>query len=409
MSRLSRAALVALVLGAASGALGACQALAGIEDRTYVPGDGGDADAAPSQQCKSYCELAKSLCLSPNQLYANNDVCLHTCALMDPGDVNEPAGNTVACRANQLQLAQSTNEPGTLPDYCAKAGPGGNNGPCGSNCESYCQLYALACKADQSQLTDAQYDQKKCVAKCAGLADTGTFDSTINHGGDTVQCRLVHTSTSTVNPTEHCVHAQLQAQGQATPPGPCLDDASVTQPDCDSYCKLETTECQGANQIYESVSQCKAVCQALPLGSITDIKENSIGCRKYHSYNALVDPDTHCSHTGPGGDGHCGSSAAAGTSAVTGNCESYCILLEQACGAGVAGLAAPATFQGNFKNQAACQKACGSLDGAGPNSHYTVAPLPAGNTVQCRLLHVSRALSLPIVECSAALGGAPCD
>jgi hypothetical protein len=85
------------------------------------------------------------------------------------------------------------------------------------------------------------------------------------------------------------------------------------------------------------------------------------------------------------------------------------LLLAKACGSTVPGLDVLDTFQGKFHNQSACQDACNQLDGAAANSGYTVEPLPEGNTVQCRLLHVSRALSKPIDECSAALGGAPCN
>ena len=405
MSRLTRFSLVTLVLGLVSGALGACQALAGIEDRTFDPADGPDAGTA--QQCRDYCALAKEVCVGTNTLYASDENCLAVCALLPPGEKNEPKGNTVACRANQLGLAKQTNEPNTIPDYCTKASPAGN-GTCGSSCESYCSLYAAACHVDQPQLSSAQYDQPTCIAKCKGLADTKTFDVNANYSGDTLQCRLVHTSAATTNPKEHCVHAQLQAQAQAMPQGPCIDPPDTT-PDCDSYCQLEMTECAGDNKIFESLAQCKDVCNALPKGAASDIKENSVGCRKYHSYNALVDPDTHCAHTGPGGDGHCGSSLAPAKGVVTGNCESYCILLAKACASGIAGLDTPNTFAGSFASQAACQAACVDLDGAGPNSGYTVNPAPEGKTVQCRLLHASRALSKPLDECGAALGGAPCD
>lgn len=402
MSRLIRPLRALFALSAALGALCACQALAGIEDRTF---DG----AGASQACKQYCAMADSVCQSPSKLYANQDVCLATCSLMSPGDANEPTGNTntVACRVHQLQLAQQTDEPATRPDYCAAAGPGGN-GTCGSNCESYCQLYEAACHADQPQLTSAQYDLDTCVGKCKGLLDKGTFDAIEDHGGDSVQCRLVHTSTSTLDPSEHCVHAQLQAQAHATPPGPCIDDPTTTDPDCNSYCHLEMAECTGMNATYESLAQCKAVCAALPQGTVEDTTENTLGCRKYHSYNALVDPDGHCSHTGPGGDGHCGSSVQP-TDGVTGNCESYCILLEHACNARTPGLGTADTFEANHESLAACQEACGNVTGAKPNSHYSIDPLPAGDTLQCRLLHVSRALTKPVAECSAALGGAPCN
>ena len=410
MSRLTRFSLVAVLLCAVSAALGACQALAGIEDRTFDGNDGGDTDAGTSAQCEKYCQLAQDVCGGENALYADDKTCKGICALLPPGQDIEPTGNTVACRVKQLEVAQQVTpgEPATLPDYCAKAGPGGN-GTCGSNCESYCLLYAGACKENQPQLGTVQYDQDTCISKCEGLADKRTFDWMSDYEGDTLQCRLAHTSSATIDPAEHCVHAQLQAQAQAKPPGPCIDDPKKVMPDCTSYCQLEMTECQGDEKIYESLAQCKAVCNALPKGSVADIKENTVGCRKYHSYNALVDAPTHCPHTGPGGDGHCGSTDAPGPDKVTGNCESYCILLAAACDSSKPGLDAADSFQGKFASQAACQEACGEIDGAAPNSGYTLATLPEGDNLQCRLLHVSRALSDAINECSSALGGAPCN
>lgn len=408
MNRLARFSFVALILGSVSSGLGACQSLAGIEDRRFDGADSGD--SMPSAACEEYCALAESVCDGTNRLYASHENCVSICALLPVGDPNEPTGNTVACRSNQLSVAKRVilGEPQTLPDYCAKAGPGGN-GSCGSNCESYCLLYKAACQADQPGLDKVQYDADICQAKCKGLADTRTFSADANYQGDTLQCRLVHTSAATTKPQDHCVHAQLQAQTQATPPGPCIDDSDLVTPDCASYCQLEMAECEGANKVYESLAQCKAVCAALPLGAVSDVSQNSVGCRKYHSYNALVDPETHCPHTGPGGDGHCGSSAKPGVERVTGNCESYCILLQAACSMGTPGLDAAASFEGTFPSEAACQEACGELDGAGPNSGYAVSPPPVGATVQCRLLHVSRALSKPLTECAAALGGAPCQ
>ena len=121
-----------------------------------------------------------------------------------------------------------------------------------------------------------------------------------------------------------------------------------------------------------------------------------------------MDPDTHCPHTGPGGDGHCGSNALPATG-DTGNCDSYCLLAAKACTV----TASPTdnfttTFPGG---QTDCLSQCVKLSGAGPSLPYSVAPamLPKGNTLQCRLLHVSRALTTPTADCAAALGAAPCQ
>ena len=402
MSQLTRFGMAALLFVGAAASLGACQSLAGIEDRTY---DGNQ----PSAQCTEYCKLADDVCGADHPIYTDPKTCFATCALLPPGDI-EQAPNSVACRIGELNKAMQDLEPGALAGYCANAGPGGN-GKCGGNCESYCMLYAAACKADLPNLIN-QYDQTTCRAKCAGLNDLSTFDAVENYSGDTLQCRLVHTTAAAVDPTTHCPHAQLQAQGQAMPePGPCVDDPATTVPDCKLFCQLEMAECTDYPQ-YESEDQCLAVCKALPLGKVTDISQNTVGCRKYHSYNALIAPATHCPHTGPGGDGHCGSPDAASPTTFTGNCDSYCQLAEKACGDGVDGLDESSTFSGNFKSQTACQQACGGLSGAELDAAYSVSPTPAGDNLECRFLHLARALtdtSTAADECPAIFGGAPCQ
>jgi hypothetical protein len=376
MTRAARVPLLVLIVGALSAALGACQALAGIDDRTYDPA------GVVSAQCKAYCAQAKAVCTGASTLYSTDETCYGVCRLLSPGDPNEPTGDNVACRANQLTLAQQTNEPGGAAGYCAHAGPA-TNGACATNCESYCPLFAAACPNGM--------EPSDCVAKCAGLEDTGGFDVNSNYYDDTLQCRFVHISAATVAPAEHCPHAALPANG------PCLGmDPTTVVPDCDSFCHLEMTECTGDLQQYESDAQCHDVCNALDKGTADDVSGNTVACRKYHSYNALLDPSTHCSHTGPGGEGVCGSSAAPDTGS-TGNCESYCTLLSKAC---------TADFNKAYPDQAACDSACSKLDGAAPNSHYTIAA--TGPNLQCRLLHVSRAFSDP-TECGAAEGDAPCQ
>ncbi len=379
MTRVARLPLLALVIGLAVSALGACQALAGIQDRTF---DG------PSEQCKSYCALAQQVCVGTSALYSTLDTCYGICALLPIGDPNEPTGDTIACRTNQLTLAQSTDEPGGAAEYCAHAGPA-TQGTCASNCASYCTLFSGACPKEPSALD--------CISQCAGLTDTMSFDVNSNYYGDTLQCRLVHTSAATVDPTEHCPHAALEANG------PCLGmDPTTTVPDCDSYCQLNLVECSGVYQVYESLAQCKAVCAALTPGTADDETGNTVACRKYHSYNAILDPMTHCPHTGPGGDGHCGSTAMPDTGS-TGNCESYCGLLETACASDF-----HTAFPGADPDaQTACDAACAQLQDAAPDSPYSIAA--SGNNLSCRLLHVSRAL-LDVTECPAAEGNAaPCQ
>ncbi|WP_234023188.1 hypothetical protein [Sorangium cellulosum] len=344
-----------------------CEVIAGIEDRTFTD--------PVSEQCASYCATVMESCTAEHQVYSTIETCQGVCALLDPGDPLEPVGNTVACRAHQASLAASTRE---LAVHCPRSGPGGD-GFCGSNCESYCTLYAGACSPEVPTHED-------CIARCAGLKDAQMFDVVVNHDGDTLQCRLVHVSSATVEPTEHCPHARL------VPAAPCADPEG-TAPVCEDYCQVVMAACQGDHAVYESTEQCISVCGALPPGSTDQRTENTVGCRKSHAYSALLDPVTHCTHAGPGGDGHCGSDADG-----TGDCGSYCTLLEAACGA---------SFEADYDNWEDCQLSCGDLEGAAPDTGYAVASAEA-TALDCRLLHVSRAFD-DSSECGSASGTDACD
>jgi len=401
MSRMARLSLFTLALAAVASALGACQAIAGIEDRTYVAtgggsnsgGGSGGAVEPPSQECVDYCNKAKNVCqtdLGGNTaengvLYLSDEACLATCKRIPLTGVDK---NSIACRMQQLRFVDTGED---KPRYCANAGPGGN-GECGSICENYCQLFKNACPdAFEKYAPTSEEDDgiSTCVSKCQGLEDTGLFDVTMNGNylGDTLQCRLVHTSSSFLDPKTHCSHAELK------PLLKCVDDPMAT-PDCKKFCRLDMAECSDAGYpVYENEAQCVAVCEALEPGHISDTKENSVGCRMYHAYNSMLDPKTHCAHSAPGGDGHC----VDGDEHDAGNCQSYCRLLRSAC---------KDDFEGSFADQDACQADCMKLDGHEADSNYSTAA--KGNNLQCRLLHVSRALLNPSKECAAAQGASPC-
>jgi len=401
MSRMARLSLFTLALAAAASALGACQAIAGIEDRTYVAtgggsnaqaGSGGAGQDPPSQECVDYCNKAKSVCqtdqggntVPSGVLYLSDEACLATCKQIPLTGIDQ---NSVACRMQQLRFVDTGED---VPRYCANAGPGGN-GVCGSLCENYCQLFKTACRDEFEKYAPTSEEDdgiSTCVSKCAGLEDTGLFDVTMNGNylGDTLQCRLVHTSSSLLDPKTHCSHAELK------PLLKCVD-APMATPDCKKFCHLDKAECADAGfPQYENEAQCVAVCEALDPGHVGDTKENTAGCRMYHAYNSMLDPKTHCAHTGPGGDGHC----VDGDEHDAGNCQSYCRLLQAAC---------QDDFDESFADQDACQADCMNLDGHEADSNYSTGA--KGNNLQCRLLHVSRALTNS-KECPAAQGASPC-
>jgi hypothetical protein len=152
--------------------------------------------------------------------------------------------------------------------------------------------------------------------------------------------------------------------------------------------------CTDLNAVYESPEQCLAACEVLDPGSNGDSIVNTVGCRQYHSYAALLAPQIHCPHAGPTGDGYCG----ADSEQVTANCVSYCSLLKESC---------QADFATSFRDSSECQAACSQLSGAAAQSGYSVVQAETGNTLECRVLHALRAFSDPSA-CAAALGGAPC-
>jgi hypothetical protein len=371
-------ALLSCLLGLS---LGACQAVAGIEDRKLDP------KLAPrqdSQQCTDYCAVVMSACKGEDAVYATLGQCLGVCALLDPGDPEEPRGNTVACRAGQADNAVA--EP---KGYCRSAGPGGN-GECGTDCEAYCTVFPQVCTDNYEYTSTAQ-----CLTACNALTDQDRYiiDDKHDHKGDTVECRLVHMASATVDPTTHCPHAPLR------PTAPWCIGPEDEPPTCDQYCDIELAACTGDNAQYESPEQCQAVCAALPPGVNPDTTANTMACRRYHSFNAVTNPAMHCLHSGPTGDGgHCGDTRKP-SDGSTSICESYCGLVEHAC---------PTEFKSELGDAAGCMAACVELDGAAPESHYRVKGAEERKGLDCRVLYTARAL-LDSDNCAAALGGGACE
>lgn len=368
----------------------ACEQVAGIRDRKLDElgaAGAGDGDAGapepPSPLCEEYCNTVLEGCTDEYAVYSGKATCYGVCALLPEGDELEPVGNSVQCRLAQARNAVSSREPEV---HCQEAGPGGN-GVCGSNCEDYCYLLERACPDDFEAVSD-------CERKCAGLRDLDRFDVVLDHEGDSLQCRLVHVSAATVDPETHCYHAAF------APLDWCLDSPTAT-PDCEEYCNLVEVACTDDLAQYETHDQCVSVCQALDPGQIQDEAENTVGCRKYHSYAAMAVPDVHCYHAGPLGDGHCGHDDP--DTNFKSNCESYCRILKAACSS---------DFDDAFADQEACQADCASqpMDfKAEADSEFTVASGAEENPdLHCRMLHLERAFK-DDSECSAAMGGDPCN
>lgn len=367
---------------------------AGHGDGGTSHGDGGTSmmsqgDAmAPPDACQTYCSTVMKNCTDQYAVYASMQLCMAVCAKLPLGDMSEsePKGNSVACRMEQARLAGVTREPW---DHCPRSGPGGS-GLCGENCESYCMLDAEFCPDDSDP---------DCLAKCPALRDLdnerrnfddSTFDVVVNHDGDYLQCRLVHVSSASVAPAPHCWHAALApfANAETMESNPCADPPMST-PRCQDYCRLNTHICGGDVAQYESEAQCLKLCATFDPGTTGDGGgQNTLGCRKSHSYNALLGgADTHCPHSGPGGHSVCGS-----------NCESYCREVKAVC-------AEP--YATKFADDPACISECEAL--ADHDEPYSIpAGKAKGNKFACRLLNTARSAEAPS-SCAAALGGGACQ
>ncbi len=359
-----------LATGALVFALGglACQAIAGIEDRELdVVGSAGSA------LCDAYCDEVMANCTGEFAVYASRETCLGVCAKLPAGESGDRSGNTVECRRFNAAQAKANGE---VDVHCPAAGPGGTL--CGGNCEGYCTLLEGVCPAVFDGLT-----QERCVETCGGLRTLPGFDVEAHHDGDSLNCRLVHVSSATLDAQTHCPHASPAPVNDS----PCGDPVG-TKPDCKEYCKLNIAACTGELTMYESQKQCEAVCAELALGEVGETTEDTVACRKYHSYSAIAAPSAHCTHAGAGGDGHCGSD----------NCDAYCLALEKAC---------PAEFASLTASQS-CENSCLTIAGGPLDTHQSFED---GDTVQCRMKYLSRQLEDPTAtdNCASAVGNGNCQ
>lgn len=154
---------------------------------------------------------------------------------------------------------------------------------------------------------------------------------------------------------------------------------------CEEYCKiiedtnpdddvLDTGVCPNN---YTTYDVCLGVCAKFPLGDIEEpIGENSIACRLNAARSARSaskgERDSFCQAAGPGGNGSCGN-----------DCESYCRLVEMDDVCGTRNL-----------RTIDCVDACEAAFGDSNRFHVGTTTEEfdhSGDTVQCRLVHVSTA------------------
>ncbi len=334
-----------------------CAEVIGLEEREQAPGViDEETERITSESCVEYCDTVMEACTGELAVYTTRRTCIDVCNALDPGTDTEPAGNTVACRKRQANLALQ----GEAGEFCPDAGPSGG-AACDGPCPAWCQLLSEACPEDHEALSD-------CESSCPALEDVGTFNVDEFYTGDTIQCRLIHVSAA-FDDDVHCEHAKFQATEN------CINEEHAGEPSCEAYCRNVAGACRGELAVYESTEQCLSVCRAFPRGELGDMSGNTVGCRQYHAGAALAGPEVHCPHASPTGDGMCADDN------IPGICDSYCLLRAEGCGG---------------QDRDVCRPACDAAfsdAGAEDGSGYSVETAEEEGGIQCRFLYLSRALN----------------
>jgi hypothetical protein len=144
---------------------------------------------------------------------------------------------------------------------------------------------------------------------------------------------------------------------------------------CASYCSSITANCTTANSQFQDMTSCMASCTRYPLGALSDMSGNTLGCRIYHAGAAASGPDVHCRHAGPGGNTACGD-----------NCLGFCTLVLGSC------TGTNAQYGGDMSQ---CMTACANYATMPPYS----STVTNGNSFACRLYHATQAAADPAGHC----------
>lgn len=182
---------------------------------------------------------------------------------------------------------------------------------------------------------------------------------------------------------------QPSGGGPAAPREPAggAAGAAATADVCEQYCDLMGEHCVGDALQYRDNAQCLKICRTYPVGAPEDDRVNTAACRRRYAgkarYLAGAELATTCGYAGPGGDGRCGS-----------NCEGFCTIAQAACRPEVT----DPYFYDSFD---ACLNDCEGL----PSSRYQYGAVSSGNSLECRLFHVSSAMMADADEhCEHTLG-----
>ncbi len=223
---------------------------------------------------------------------------------------------------------------------------------------------------DTGDDSDATLGGTSAAASTGGAPNTTSNDTTAATDASAETGTPTTTGASTASTGEPATSSE---SGETT--GPPAEG-------CEGYCALIETNCGGPFTQYGSPEMCLGACAAFAAGAPGDMMGNTLACRSYHATVAADADDTHCTHAGPGGDMACGS-----------NCEGFCAIADKAC---------PDAWPDND----ACIVACTGFDASEP---YDASDI-GGNTLACRLYHLTAATIDPTTHCPHIKGdSAPCQ
>jgi hypothetical protein len=155
---------------------------------------------------------------------------------------------------------------------------------------------------------------------------------------------------------------------------------------CETYCSTIMAACTGSNEQYASPAACLAVCATLDPG-VPGGAGNTVECRLGRAALARDsgEADSYCHLAGPGGGGFCGS-----------DCSGYCTIMAATC-----------TMLGEYED---CLPTCERVPNLAepPSTTFYDTTMQNGDSVQCRLFHVTAATLDAFSHCEHAAGFAIC-
>lgn len=186
--------------------------------------------------------------------------------------------------------------------------------------------------------------------------------------------------------------AGVEAAGASGAAGAAGAGATVEPPTevgptlCERYCSTIATACTGTNEQYASPAACLAVCAQLDPGVAGGVG-NTVECRLGRAELARDsgEADNYCHLAGPGGGGFCGT-----------DCSGFCTVMAKTCDS-----------LGDYET---CLPACEEVPNlaAPPSTTFYDTSMQNGNSVQCRLFHVTAATLDAFTHCEHAAGFAIC-